>query len=190
MASHERWGRDKLFRRKITLKGEPLQKVYQFCYLDTTIESNGDYTTDITIRTSTALSVMSSLSSIFMNRKIAWKNKIHLYKSLIQLIALYGCKTWTPRRTAERKLLVYDTTTLRLLLGVTKLDRLRNGSIREQLSLKKTILQVLQHRLSHVLMSPKLGKRLRNGSLETPKWTEIYILLPDNTKKTDVFLFE
>ena len=46
-------------------------------------------------------------------------------------------------------------TALRLLLGVTKLDKLRNENIREQLSVNETILQVVQHRqnqwLGHVL---------------------------------------
>ena len=48
---------------QLTLKGKQLKKVDQFCYLGATITSNGDCTTDITIRTTTALSVISSLSS-------------------------------------------------------------------------------------------------------------------------------
>ena len=46
-------------------------------------------------------------------------------------------------------------TALRLLLSVTKLDKLRNENIREQLSMNETILQIVQHRQnqwqSHVL---------------------------------------
>ena len=140
---------------RLTLKGKPLKKVVQFHYLSATITSNGDCTTDITIRTATALSVMSSLSSIFKNRKITSKNKIRLYKSLIQPIALYGCETWTLRQTEEKKLLVFGITALRFLLGVTKVDKLRNENIREQLSMNKITLQVVQNRqnqwLGHVL---------------------------------------
>ena len=68
---------------QLTLKGKTLKKVNQFRYLGATITSNGHCTTDITIRTATAVSVMSSLSSIFKCRKIASKTKIHLYKLLI-----------------------------------------------------------------------------------------------------------
>ena len=100
---------------QLTLKGKPKKKVDQFRYLGATITSNGDCTTDITIRT---MSVMSSLSSILRNRKIASKTKIHLYKSLIQLIALYGYETWTLRQAEEKKLLVLEMTALRLLLRV------------------------------------------------------------------------
>ena len=46
-------------------------------------------------------------------------------------------------------------TALCLLLGVTKLDKLRNENIRLQLSMNETIFQVMQHRqnqwLGHVL---------------------------------------
>ena len=48
---------------QLTLKGKPLMKVDQFRYLGATITSNADCTTDITIRTATALIKMSSLSS-------------------------------------------------------------------------------------------------------------------------------
>ena len=61
--------------RLLTLKEKPLQKVDQFHYLFATITSNDNCTADIIIRTATALSVMSSLSSIFKNRKIASKPK-------------------------------------------------------------------------------------------------------------------
>ena len=46
-------------------------------------------------------------------------------------------------------------TALRLLLKITKLDRLRNENIREQPSMNETIVQVVQRRqnqwLGHVL---------------------------------------
>ena len=87
---------------QLTLKGKPLKKVDQFRYLGATITSNGDCTTDITLRTATALSVMNRLSSIFKNRKIASKSKIRLYKSLIQSIASYGCVTWTLIQAEEK----------------------------------------------------------------------------------------
>ena len=101
---------------QLTLKRKPLKKVDQFRYLGATITTNGDCTTGITITTITALSVMSSFSSIFKNRKIASKTKIPLYKSLIQPIALYECVTWTLRQAEENKLLVFEMTVLRLLL--------------------------------------------------------------------------
>ena len=68
---------------QLTLQGKPLKKVDKFRYLGAAITSNDDCTNDITIRTATALSVISSLSSIFKNRKIVLKTKIHLYKLLI-----------------------------------------------------------------------------------------------------------
>ena len=49
-------------------------------------------------------------------------------------------------QTEGKKLLIYEMTSLRLLSGVTKLDKLRNENIREQLSMNETILQVVQHR--------------------------------------------
>ena len=44
------------------------------------------------------------------------------------------------RQTEKKKLLVFEMTALHLLLGVTKLDKLRKENIREQLSMNETIL--------------------------------------------------
>ena len=49
-----------------------------------------------------------------------------IYNSLVKPIASYGCETWTPRQTKEKKLSVFEMTALGLQLGVTKLDKLRN----------------------------------------------------------------
>ena len=63
-------------------------------------------------------------------------------------------------------------TALRLLLGVTKLDKLRNENIREQLSMNETILQVVQHRqnqwLGHVLRmkDDRIAKNTLVGRME------------------------
>ena len=63
---------------QLTLKGKPLINVGHFRYLSATIISNGDCTSDITIRKATTLSVMSSLLSIFQGQKNNIKTKIRL----------------------------------------------------------------------------------------------------------------
>ena len=45
-------------------------------------------------------------------------DKFTAYRSLIQLIGLYGCETWTLAVLVEKKLLAFEITTLKTLLGV------------------------------------------------------------------------
>ena len=87
---------------QLLLKGLPLKKVEKFKYLGATITEDGESLTDITIRTATALNVMSSLNKIWKSSKAL--TKVRLYKSLIQPIALYGCEPWTLKKREWQKL--------------------------------------------------------------------------------------
>ena len=54
-------------------------------------------------------------------------------------------------------------TALRLLLGITKLDKLRNENTREQLLMNETILQVVQNRQKPVTRSCIKNERYENS---------------------------
>ena len=66
---------------------------------------------------------------------------MRLYRALIQPIALYGCETWTLTATIEKKLLTFEMAALRTILGVRKLDKIRNDEIRKIVGCANTILQ-------------------------------------------------
>lgn len=139
----------------ILLKGEPLTEVKTFKYLGANISSHGDCMPDIRIRTATALSSMGDLQKTWKGQGISMHTKMRLYRSLIQPIALYGCETWTLRKAEEKKLLVFEMAALRKILGVSRLDKIRNEEIRRRTGCNRTVVQVIyerQHRwLGHVL---------------------------------------
>ena len=58
---------------------------------------------------------------------------------MIPSILLYGAETWTLKETDENKLNTFKMNCLRKILGVTRLDRIRNVDIRERLGVKETV---------------------------------------------------
>ena len=68
---------------------------------------------------------------------------------------MYGCETWTLRQAEEKKLLVFEMAALRRILGVRRIEKIRNEEIRARTACVKTIVQVVyqrQHRwLGHTL---------------------------------------
>jgi hypothetical protein len=119
----------------LLLRGAPLKEVVRFKYLGSNITASGECMQDIQIRTATALKAMSDLDGTWRSRHINTHTKLRLFRALILPIALYGCETWTLRQAEEKKLLVFEMAALRRILGVKKLDKLRNETIRTRLGL-------------------------------------------------------
>ena len=77
-------------------------------------------------------------------------NKNPALQSLILSILMYGSETWTLRKEDENRLLVFEMTCLRKILGVSRLDKIRNTTIRKSLDLKEDIIiQISQKRLRY-----------------------------------------
>ena len=50
---------------------------------------------------------MTDLDSILKSRDITLPTKIHLVKTMVFLVVMYGCESWTVKKV-EHLLLIYD----------------------------------------------------------------------------------
>ena len=120
----------------------------KFVYLGGTITQSGKCTEDIKNGIGKALGAVQNLQKIWTAKDIRCTTKLELYKVLILSILMYGSETWTLRKEDENRLLVFEMICLRKILGVTRLDKIRNTIIRETLGLEDTILdRIAQKRL-------------------------------------------
>ena len=107
------------------------QVVETFTYLGGVISENSTCTDDIKRRIGLAMGGMQKLTSIWKSKEITTETKIELYRVLILSIATYGSESWTLKKRDEHRLLVFEMSCLRRILGVSRRDKLRNSSIRE-----------------------------------------------------------
>ena len=63
---------------------------------------------------------------------------------LVLSILLYGAETWTLKKEDENRLLVFEMACLRKILGVSRLDKIRNTSIRHSLKISQTVINKIQ----------------------------------------------
>ena len=63
------------------------------------------------------------------NRGLGIKNKKCLYEGVILPTALYGAEAWGMRSAEGRKVNVLEIKCLRSLVGVPRMDRVRNGEV-------------------------------------------------------------
>ena len=136
----------------IVIHGELLENVNNFVYLGSSVP---DTTKDIERRIALALTAFGRLrKSICSNRDILLKLKLRLYRALILPIATYASETWALTVSDEKKLLVFEMQCLRSILGVSRLNRIRNEEIRRIIGSEKTITEVIKDKrlkwFSHV----------------------------------------
>ena len=89
---------------KVHIQNEEIENVKKFKFLGSYITSEGDSshsTTEVRIRLGQARSGTSKLTNIWKAQDLSMKFKVKLAKALVWSLALYGCESWTLRKTEE-----------------------------------------------------------------------------------------
>ena len=83
---------------------------------------------------------------------------MRIYRALILPIAIYGAESWTLRQADKRQLNTFEMRCLRVILGVSLMDKIKNEEIRHMLHLSTGICdEVARRRLKwfgHLVRMP------------------------------------
>ena len=77
---------------------------------------------------------MTNLDSILKSRDIVLPTKVHLVKSMVFPVVIYGCESWTVKKAEHRKIDAFELWCWRRLLRVPWTARRSNQSILEEIS--------------------------------------------------------
>ena len=77
---------------QLTVNGEHLEEVDQFCYLGCMVNNNCDDSRGIRRRLAIASSAAVSLGKIWQDKSIGLRTKLKLLRTLVFPIATYGCE--------------------------------------------------------------------------------------------------
>ena len=144
----------------ISINGTQLNQVENFIYLGGKISQKGSCCDDVKHRIGKSLGAVQSLNVIWKSKDISIATKVKLYQTLILSILTYGSETWTLKKEDENRLLVFEMMCLRKIGGFSRMDRIRNTTIRNSLDVKQNIIdQITLKRLryyGHVMrMNPQ-----------------------------------
>ena len=165
----------------INIQGENLEQINTFKYLGATLAENGDLDTEMTHRIQSGWKTWKRISGILCDRRIHFRVKGKVYKTVVRLAMMYGAETCAMKKTQEKKLDVAEMRMLRWMSGVTKLDIIRNERIRGTTKVGEISKKVQESRLKwygHVLRREDecVGKRVMGiegpgkRRRERPKW--------------------
>ena len=77
---------------------------------------------------------MTNLDSILKSRDINLPTKVHLVKSMIFEVLMYGCESWTIKKTEHQRIDAFELWCWRRLLRVPWPARRSNQSILKEIS--------------------------------------------------------
>ena len=80
------------------MDGETVETVSDFIFLGSKITADGDCRHEIE-RPLLLEEVMTNLDSIFKSRDITLPTKVHLVKAMVFPVVMYGCESWTVKKT-------------------------------------------------------------------------------------------
>ena len=116
------------------IDGETVETVSDFIFRGSKITADGDCSHEITRRLLLGRKVMTNLDSILKSRDITLPKKVHLVKSMVFPVVMYGCESWTVKKAEHRKVDAFELWCWRRLLRVPWTARRSNQSILKEIS--------------------------------------------------------
>ena len=86
------------------IDGESVETLSDFIFLGSKITADGYCSHEIKRHLLPGRKVMTNLDSIFKSRDITLPRKVRLVKTMVFLVAMYGCESWTIKKAEHQRI--------------------------------------------------------------------------------------
>ena len=86
------------------IDGETMETVTDFIFLASKITTDGECSHEIKRHLLLGRKVMTNLDSILKSRDITLPTKVHLVKTMVFPVVMYGCESWTIKKAEWRRI--------------------------------------------------------------------------------------
>ena len=97
---------------------EIVETVTDFILLGSKITADGDCSHEINRRLLLGRKIMTNLENILKSRDITLPTKVHLVKAMVSPVVMYGCESWTIRKSEHQRIDAFELWCWRRLLRV------------------------------------------------------------------------
>ena len=153
------------------INGETMETVRCFISGGSKITAGGDCSHEIKRRLLFGKKAMTNLDNILKSRDITLRTKVHLVKAMVFPVVMYGCESWTIKKTEHRSIDAFELWCWRRLLRVSWTARRSNQSILKEIipeySLEGLMLKLKLQYFGHLMWGTgSLEKTLLLGKIE------------------------
>ena len=110
------------------------ETVSDFVFLGSKINADGDCSHEIKRCLLLRKKVMTSIESILKSRDITLPTKIHLVKTMVFPVVMYGCESWSIKKAEHQRTDAFELWCWRRLLRVPWTARRSNQSIPKEIN--------------------------------------------------------
>jgi hypothetical protein len=141
-------------QKHILVNDVAIKKVKDFKYLGAWIFSTEK---DIEVRIGSSWGTVLSLKKIWKSSDVSEQTKIHLFRTLVEAVLLYGSETWTLTKGLEQRLNSNYTKMIRCILGIRYTEHVSNDALFNRTKLRpiSEFIQFRQHRFAGHCMRAK-----------------------------------
>ena len=90
------------------IDGETKGTVTDFIFLHSKITADGDCSHEMKRHLLVERKAMTNLDSILKSRDITLPKKVHLVKAMVFPVVMYGCESWTVKKTEHRRIDAFE----------------------------------------------------------------------------------
>ena len=153
------------------IDGKTVQTVTDFIFLGSKITADGDCSHKIKRRLLPGRKAMTNLDSILKSRDIILPTKVCIVKAMVFPVVMYGCESWTIKKSECRRSDAIELWCWRRLLRVPWTARRSNKSILKEISpefsLEELMLKLKLQYIGHLMQrADSLEKTLMLGKTE------------------------
>ena len=137
------------------IDGETMQTVTDFIFLGSKITSDGVCSHENKRCLLLGRTAMTNLDSILKSRDITLPTKVHLVKTMVFPVVMYGCESWTIKKTEHQRIDAFELCCWRRLLRVPRTARRSNQSVLKEInpdySLERLMLMLKLQYFGHLM---------------------------------------
>ena len=153
------------------MAGEKVEAVTDFIFLGSKITADGDCSHETKRLLLLGKKAMTNLDSILKSRDITLPTKVHLVKALVFSVVMYGCESWTIKKSECQRIDAFGLWCWRRLLRVPWTARRSNQSVLKEInpeySLEGLMLKLKLQYFGHLMQrANSLEKTLMLGKIE------------------------
>ena len=111
-----------------------METVTDFLFLGSKITADGDCSHEIKRHLLLGRKGMTNLDSILKSRDITLPTKVRLVKAMVFPAVMYGCESWTIKKSEHQRIDAFELWCCRRLVGIPWTARKSNQSILKEIS--------------------------------------------------------
>ena len=130
----------------IEIDGEKVKNVTETVYLGVKLSEDGKMGGELERRIGMTMQTVGAMKKVYESREISRETKVTVFEAVAIPTLTYGCEVWVLTKKEKSRLQATEMRMLRKIAGVSRLDHVRNETVRERLRLELVLKKVERRR--------------------------------------------